>query len=266
MRPAFTPSLGAPCAKHVTYVGLRPGACALPSRVTPRVATRTTPTAKIFDWKKRSDPHYADLPLEDNGIFTLSNLRPAPGSRQKKKRKGRGHAAGQGGSCGFGMRGQKSRSGRSVKPGFEGGQTPLYRRIPKFVGRPMGRGHKKTEYALLKIEHLNGCEEGQIVTFEGLKEKGLVTKQKRKIYKVVGGEELKVTGLTVKAHAFTTSAVEAIEARGGKCVLISPTTGEDIIVDDENEELDEGTDRTVTEEEEAAAGTDGGKEEEDQPE
>lgn len=130
----------------------------------------------------------------------------------------------------------------------------------------MGRGHKKTEYALMKIEHLNGCEEGQIVTFEGLKEQGIITKQKRKIYKVVGGEELKVTKLTVKAHAFTTSAVEAIEAKGGKCVLISPTTGKDIVMDDENEEVDEGTDETVTEGVEEAADAGASEEEEDQPE
>eukprot|EP00177_Eucheuma_denticulatum_P002009 GFKZ01003588.1.p1 GENE.GFKZ01003588.1~~GFKZ01003588.1.p1 ORF type:complete len:296 (+),score=44.83 GFKZ01003588.1:77-889(+) len=249
MLPAFAPSLGAPRTKHPVYVGLRPNTCALPNRTlatrpcvtptTPTTPSRTTTTAKIFDWKKRNDPNYAVLPPEDEGIFKFTNLRPAPGSRKKKKRKGRGHAAGQGGSCGFGMRGQKSRSGRSVRPGFEGGQTPLYRRIPKYVGRPMGPGHKKTEYALLKIEHLNGCEKGEIVTFEGLKERGVVTKQKRKIYKVVGGAELAVDGLTVKAHAFTTSAVQQIEGRGGTCVLISPTTGKDIILEDDDDEEDD---------------------------
>lgn len=100
----------------------------------------------------------------------------------------------------------------------------------------MGPGHKKTEYALMKITHLNGCEEGSIVTFEGLKEMGLLTKQKRRIFKVVGGEDLTVKNLTVKAHAFTTSAVEAIEGAGGTCVLVSPTTGKDIILEDEDEE------------------------------
>lgn len=73
----------------------------------------------------------------------VDTLKPAPGSNKRHKRKGRGIAAGQGASCGFGMRGQKSRSGPGVRAGFEGGQTPLYRRIPKFVGRPMGPGHKK---------------------------------------------------------------------------------------------------------------------------
>ncbi|MQL86743.1 hypothetical protein Taro_019288 [Colocasia esculenta] len=68
------------------------------------------------------------------GRFRLNNLAPQPGSRKKGKRKGRGYAAGQGGSCGFGMRGQKSRSGPGVRKGFEGGQMPLYRRIPKLRG------------------------------------------------------------------------------------------------------------------------------------
>lgn len=73
----------------------------------------------------------------------VDTLKPAPGSRHRHKRKGRGIAAGQGASCGFGMRGQKSRSGPGVRAGFEGGQQPLYRRLPKLVGRPMGPGHTK---------------------------------------------------------------------------------------------------------------------------
>lgn len=73
----------------------------------------------------------------------VDTLKSAPGSRQRHKRKGRGISAGQGASCGFGMRGQKSRSGPGVRHGFEGGQTPLYRRLPKIVGRPMGPGHEK---------------------------------------------------------------------------------------------------------------------------
>lgn len=71
--------------------------------------------------------------------FRLDNLGPQPGSRKKAKRKGRGHAAGQGGSCGFGMRGQKSRSGPGVRRGFEGGQMPLYRRLPKLRGIAGGK-------------------------------------------------------------------------------------------------------------------------------
>lgn len=72
--------------------------------------------------------------VSSNVRYRLDNLGPQPGSRKKAKRKGRGHAAGQGGSCGFGMRGQKSRSGPGVRRGFEGGQMPLYRRLPKLRG------------------------------------------------------------------------------------------------------------------------------------
>lgn len=232
MQTAFVPLGG---GLSVKFVGLRPSTCTLPKTTgaQPLVAPRAVPTAKLFDWKKRADPDHAKV--GGDGMFYLDNLKPAPGSNKRKTRKGRGHGAGQGGSCGFGMRGQKSRSGRPTRPGFEGGQTPLYRRVPKFTGRPTGPGHTKTEYALMKIEFLNGVEENSIVTFESLKEAGLMTKQKRKLVKVTGGAELNKKGLTVKAHAFTSSAVEAIEGAGGKCVLVSPTTGKDIVIEEEEE-------------------------------
>jgi len=86
-------------------------------------------------WSVPSDPHA--LPHKQYGI--LGNLQPAPGSKKGKNRKGRGIAAGQGATCGFGMRGQKSRSGAPTRPGFEGGQMPLYRRLPKLVGKGKGR-------------------------------------------------------------------------------------------------------------------------------
>jgi large subunit ribosomal protein L15 len=128
------------------------------------------------------------------------------------------------------MRGQKSRKGNGggVRPGFEGGQTPLYRRLPKFVGKPM-KGHTKTEYELVKIATLNELAEGSTVDYTNLLEMGLITKANkgRKIIKVLGGNEgdvLTVKGLTVKAHAFTESAKAAIEANGGTCILMSPTT------------------------------------------
>lgn len=85
-------------------------------------------------------PRYGSAELDEVRADTLKS---APGSRHRHKRKGRGIAAGQGASCGFGMRGQKSRSGPSVRAGFEGGQTALYRRLPKMVGTPMGPGHTK---------------------------------------------------------------------------------------------------------------------------
>ena len=114
---------------------------------------------KLFDWKRREADETAINDL-DNFEFTLDNLKPAPGSRQRKTRKGRGIAAGQGATCGFGMRGQKSRAGRPTRPGFEGGQTALYRRLPKFVGRPTGPGHQKTIYNIIKLDELNGVAPG----------------------------------------------------------------------------------------------------------
>merc|ERR1712086_433395 len=187
---------------------------------------------KIYDWKRRT----ADESAIHQEEFTLDNLRSAPGSRKAKTRKGRGIAAGQGASCGFGMRGQKSRSGRPTRPGFEGGQMPLYRRVPKFVGRPMGPGHSKTEYGLIKVEYLNKAEDNQEVDYAALMQVGAVTKSKYKLKKVVGGGELTAKGLTVKAHAFTSSAVDAIEGNGGTCVLLSPTTNQPLVMDAEESE------------------------------
>lgn len=231
MQTAFAAPLGGRLS--VTHTGLRLSTCALPSSraVVASRPVRAAPTAKLFDWKNRADPNHGVIP--GDGVMTLDNLKPAPGSKKRKTRKGRGHGAGQGGSCGFGMRGQKSRSGAPTRPGFEGGQTPLYRRVPKFTGKPMGPGHTKTLYSLMKIDVLNGVEENSIVTFASLKEAGLMTKQKRKLVKVTGGAELSKKGLTVKAHAFTSSAVEAIEGAGGTCVLVSPTTGKDIVIEED---------------------------------
>merc|ERR1712127_718299 len=129
---------------------------------------------KIYDWKRRT----ADESAIHEEEFTFDNLRPAPGSRKRKNRKGRGISAGQGATCGFGMRGQKSRSGRPTRPGFEGGQQPLYRRLPKFTGRPTGPGHEKTIYNLIKLDDINGSAEGSTVSFEGLFETGATTKAK----------------------------------------------------------------------------------------
>jgi large subunit ribosomal protein L15 len=122
---------------------------------------------KIFDWKNRADTEkYEALNDVENTEFTLDNLTPAPGSRQNKKRKGRGISAGQGATCGFGMRGQKARSGPGVRKGFEGGQQPLYRRLPKFVGRPTGPGHTKTEYNTIKLDELNSVAAGETTNCE----------------------------------------------------------------------------------------------------
>merc|ERR1712115_43697 len=104
----------------------------------------------------------------ENFEFTWDSLRPAPGARKRKTRKGRGISAGQGATCGFGMRGQKARSGRPTRPGFEGGQQPLYRRLPKYVGKPMGPGHSKTVYNLIHLDALNGVAPRETCNFESL--------------------------------------------------------------------------------------------------
>ena len=129
------------------------------------IKSTSTLSMKVFDWKRREADESVLNDVEKTE-WTLDNLKPAPGSRQKKKRKGRGISAGQGATCGFGMRGQKARSGRPTRPGFEGGQNPLYRRLPKYVGKPMGPGHKKTIYNIIKTDELNGIAEGQTCNCE----------------------------------------------------------------------------------------------------
>jgi large subunit ribosomal protein L15 len=139
----------------------------------------------------------------------LHELKPAPGSRRSRKRVGRGIAAGQGKTAGRGTKGQKARSGGGVRPGFEGGQNPLYRRLPK-------RGFKnpnRKEYAVINVEDLNRFDEGTVVTPELLKEKGVVKNLKDGL-KVLGDGDLTVK-LTVKAHKFSRTAEEKIAAAGG---------------------------------------------------
>ncbi|KAH7652895.1 Ribosomal protein L15 bacterial-type protein [Dioscorea alata] len=108
--------------------------------------------------------------------FRLDNLGPQPGSRKRNKRKGRGIAAGQGNSCGFGMRGQKSRSGPGVRKGFEGGQMPLYRRLPKLRGIAGGMHAGLPKYVPFNIKDLEtaGFQDGDEVSLETLKERGLI--------------------------------------------------------------------------------------------
>lgn len=174
---------------------------------------------KVYDWKTRGEEAPALESLD------LGNLKASPGSHKSKTRKGRGVSAGQGVTCGFGNDGQKARSGRSVRPGFEGGQIPLYRRLPKFVGRPMGPSHSYTKYDLIKLNKLNDLAEGSTVNYASLQEERIVSKPRFKLNKVVAGpEEYSAMGLTVKAHAFTESARAAIEGNGGTCVVLSKTT------------------------------------------
>ena len=144
----------------------------------------------------------------------LHELRAVPGATKAPKRKGRGTATGQGKTAGRGMNGQKSRSGGGVRPGFEGGQMPLYRRIPK-------RGYTniwRTEYTCLNVEDLNRFEAGTVVTPELIKEIGMA-KQVKDGIKILGNGTLE-KNLTVQAHKFSKSAVEKIESAGGKAEVI----------------------------------------------
>ena len=146
----------------------------------------------------------------------LESLQSNKGSRRKKMRKGRGIAAGQGASCGFGMRGQKSRSGRPTRPGFEGGQMPLYRRVPKLKHFPIVN---QKNFTVLNVSSLNALKEGTVVNLDSLVKEGLLTKPKNPL-KVLGNGEL-TTKLTVQASAFTGSAKNKIEAAGGICESLS---------------------------------------------
>ena len=144
----------------------------------------------------------------------LHELKAPQGSTKNRKRRGRGQGTGQGTTGGRGMNGQKSRSGGGVRLGFEGGQMPLYRRIPK-------RGFTNifgTEYTEINVERLNDFEDGTVVTPELLAELGMV-KQVKDGIKVLGRGEL-TKNITVKANKFSKSAVEKIEAAGGKAEVI----------------------------------------------
>ena len=142
----------------------------------------------------------------------LETLHSIKGSRRKKTRKGRGIAAGQGASCGFGMRGQKSRSGRPTRPGFEGGQMPLYRRVPKLKHFQI---INQKNYTVLNVSSLNALKEGTVVNLDLLVKEGILTKPKDPL-KILGNGKLEVK-LTVQAAAFTTSAKKKIEEAGGTC-------------------------------------------------
>ena len=140
----------------------------------------------------------------------LESLQSNKGSRRKKMRKGRGIAAGQGASCGFGMRGQKSRSGRPTRPGFEGGQMPLYRRVPKLKHFPIV--NQKT-FTVLNVSSLNSFKEGTVVNLDLLVKEGILTKPKDPL-KILGNGKLEVKW-TVQAAVFTASAQKQIEEVGG---------------------------------------------------
>ena len=140
----------------------------------------------------------------------LHELSPAPGSVKDSYRKGRGPGSGNGKTAGKGHKGQNARSGGGVRPGFEGGQLPLYRKLPK-------RGFKNhfaTEYAIINVEALNVFEDGETVNLDKLMAAGMISKPLDGL-KVLGNGEI-TKKLTVEASIFSASAKEKIEAAGGK--------------------------------------------------
>jgi large subunit ribosomal protein L15 len=146
--------------------------------------------------------------------MNLSELKPAKGSKQNGNfRKGRGHGSGNGKTAGKGHKGQKARSG-SPRVGFEGGQTPLIRRIPK-----RGFTNRNTKEIIgINVEALNKFEDGSVVTVETLKEKGIINNPKDGV-KILGNGEL-TKKLDVKANAFSESAKQKIQALGGNAEVI----------------------------------------------
>ena len=145
----------------------------------------------------------------------LEDAVPQKGSTKRKRRICRGIAAGQGASGGFGMRGQKSRSGRPTRPGFEGGQTPLYRRLPKLKYFTV---INRKFFTIVNVEDLAVLPANSEVTMASLMEAGIVTKDDGAL-KILGNGELPVK-LTVKAAAFTAGAKAKIEAAGGTCEIV----------------------------------------------
>lgn len=144
----------------------------------------------------------------------LYDLKPAEGSTSNGFRRGRGHGSGNGKTAGKGHKGQNARSGGGVRPGFEGGQMPLYRRIPK-------RGFKcinSKEIVAINVSMLNVFDNGAVVDIAALQSKGLVSNPKDGV-KILGNGDIDKK-LTVKVNAFSASAKEKIEAAGGKAEVI----------------------------------------------
>ncbi len=150
---------------------------------------------------------------EQNTKLKLHHLRPAPGSKKARVRVGRGESGRRGKTAGRGTKGLNARS--KLRPGFEGGQTPLVRRLPKLRGF---KNPNKEYFAVVNVGRLNDFASNSTVTPEALREHGLVKKRGR--VKVLSEGDLK-RSLTVRAHAFSRAAVEKIEAAGGKAEVIS---------------------------------------------
>ena len=152
-------------------------------------------------------------------VMNLAILAPVPGSKRKRKRIGFGEGSGNGKTCGKGQKGQTSRSGYNYRRGFEGGQMPLHRRLPKvgFTSRKKTAG--VNDFVTISLEQLAKVGATGEVTLQKLSELGLVRSLRRPV-KILGGSECK-SKLIIEAHAFTASAKAAIESAGGEARVVS---------------------------------------------
>jgi len=146
----------------------------------------------------------------------LHDLKPRPGAKHRRKRLGQGESSGRGKTAGRGGKGQTARSGSSIRIGFEGGQMPLIRRIPK---RGFNNKRHGTRYIPVNLESLNAFKDGEKVDIQRLKDEGLANGPGDGI-KILGDGEV-TRKLSVSAHAFSASARSKIEAKGGTCEVIS---------------------------------------------
>jgi large subunit ribosomal protein L15 len=151
----------------------------------------------------------------------IEDLRPAPGSTKERKRLGRGRGSGQGKTSGKGNKGLNARSGGGVRPGFEGGQMPLYRRLPKRGFLPYGG---KTEFAIVNVKDLAArFAKGSVVDPDALVSSGLIRKSGRRAVKVLGDGDV-AHALTVRVHKVSESAKQKLEAAGGRVELLAART------------------------------------------
>eukprot|EP00850_Spirogloea_muscicola_P022220 SM000283S10692 [mRNA] locus=s283:141058:142452:+ [translate_table: standard] len=213
--------MASPLVVRSSFWGLRPLAGAAAAAPKAGRALGKRPGAAVVFAKEQAVA--VETPDAEDDRFRLSNLSPQPGSRRKNKRKGRGIAAGQGASCGFGMRGQKSRSGSGVRPGFEGGQMPLYRRLPKLKGIAGGMGAGLPKYVSVNLEDIAafGVEEDEEITLESLIAKRIINpsgRDRKLPLKILGAGDLG-TKATIKAASFSTSAKQKLEEAG--CTLVT---------------------------------------------
>ena len=146
----------------------------------------------------------------------LHDLKPRPGAKHRRKRLGQGESSGHGKTSGRGGKGQTARSGSSIRIGFEGGQMPLIRRIPK---RGFNNARHTVAYVPVNLEALNAFDNGARVDLEAFRKAGLANGPVKRV-KILGDGELKKK-LTVSAHAFSASAKQKIEAAGGTCEVIA---------------------------------------------